>query len=108
VNTSGQHAPGVALHEKGCVISLTVMPRSPVNRLEIHTDGTIRVKLTAPPVDGAANAGLLKFMAKVLDVPRSKLRILAGSQSRYKRLLVEGISPDSLCKRLSEAAGKGS
>jgi uncharacterized protein (TIGR00251 family) len=89
------------------VISLTVSPRSPANRVEIDANGAIRVRLTAPPVDGAANASLLKFLASILDVPRSRLTIMAGAQAQHKRLLAEGISEEFARKALTRAAGIG-
>jgi uncharacterized protein len=104
--SSAIHRPkGVAQHPDGCVISLTVSPRSPANRVEIDAHGAIRVRLTAPPVDGAANAGLLKFLASVLDVPRSSLTIMAGAQTRHKRLLVKGMSEECAWKALTRTAG---
>jgi uncharacterized protein (TIGR00251 family) len=87
------------------VISLTVAPRSPANRIEIDESGAIRVRLTAPPVDGAANAGLLKFLSSLLDVPRSNLTILAGTRSRHKRLFARGIAEEPAWKALTQAAG---
>jgi uncharacterized protein len=108
VNTTQNDAPGVAPHAKGCVISLTVSPRARANRIEINAEGAIRVQLTAPPVDGAANTSLLKFMAKILGVPRTNLSILAGAQSRHKRLLAQEISADSAWKELARAAGRES
>ena len=96
---------GVARHERGCVISLSVSPRSSANRVEIDATGGIRIRLTAPPVDGAANASLLKFMASVLGVSRSNLSILAGAQARHKRLLAEGVSVESARRALARAAG---
>jgi uncharacterized protein (TIGR00251 family) len=103
---SGRHpVRGVVQHPDGCVISLTVSPRSPANRIEIDDNEAIRVRLTAPPVDGAANASLLKFLASVLDVPRRNLTILAGAQSRHKRLLTAGLDEQSAWKALRQAAG---
>jgi uncharacterized protein len=82
------------------------MPRASANRIEIDANGVIRVKLTAPPVDGAANSSLLKFLATILDVPRSNLTILAGAQARQKRILAEGILVDVARRAVSAAAGR--
>ncbi|MBL8130139.1 MAG: DUF167 domain-containing protein [Chloroflexia bacterium] len=92
-------------HPQGCVISLTVSPRASANRVEIDGTGAIRIRLTAPPVDGAANASLLKFLASILDVPRSNLRLVAGAQSRHKRLIVEGVGTEPAWRSLCRAAG---
>jgi uncharacterized protein (TIGR00251 family) len=94
---------GVAPHAQGCVISLTVAPRSPSNRIEIDTNGAIRVRITAPPVDGAANARLLKFLADVLDTPPSSLEVIAGAQARHKRVLVKGMNTEQAWTAISGA-----
>lgn len=108
MNTTRNHdqALGVAHHAKGCVISLAVSPRSRANRIEINAEGAIRIQLTAPPVDGAANASLLKYMATLLGIPRTRLSLLAGAQSRHKRLLAEEISADVAWQKLCRAAGR--
>ena len=94
----------VAPHAQGCVISLTVAPRSPSNRIEVDANGAIRVRITAPPVDGAANARLLKFLADVLDAPPSSLEVISGAQARHKRVLVKGMSDESAWAAISGAA----
>ncbi len=107
MNTAEQSGQSVTSHKDGCVISLTVSPRAPANRIEIDASGSIRVRLTAPPVDGAANAGLLKFLASVLAIPRTHLTILSGAQARHKRLLAEGIGEETAWQALAHAAGRG-
>ncbi len=107
VNIPVRPERGVTSHAKGCVITLAVSPRSPTNRIEIDGSEAIRVRLTAPPVDGAANSSLLKFLASVLDVPRTDLTILAGAHARHKRLLAEGISQELAWRALTQAAGLG-
>ena len=66
----------------------------------------LRVRIAAPPVDGAANAALLRFLADVLDVPRLALAIVSGEISRHKRSLVEESRPTSSKQRLQEALGR--
>lgn len=95
----------VVPHAKGSVIGLTVSPRASVNRIEMDSAGLVRVRLTAPPVEGAANTALLKFLAAVLGVPRSSLSIVAGAQSRQKRVLVDGMSDESVRRALAQASG---
>lgn len=54
-------------------------------------DDKIKIQLAAPPVEGAANAALIKFVAKACGVRQADVRILAGEQSRYKRIAVQGL-----------------
>jgi uncharacterized protein YggU (UPF0235/DUF167 family) len=50
----------------------------------------LRLRLSAPPVEGAANAALIAFLAKALDLRKSDIRLLAGERARVKRLLLAG------------------
>lgn len=94
----------VTSHQSGSTLALTVVPRSSRNRLELQEQGQVRVRIAAAPVDGAANAALMKFLASELGVPRSRLSILSGEASRTKRILVEGMDRIDLVRRLEEAA----
>ena len=85
-------------HEKGVVLNIHVQPRSAQNMIcGIHGD-TLKLKLTSPPVDGAANKQCLAFLSKVLNIPRSRMEIIAGQKSRQKRVLIHSLphqkSPD--------------
>jgi len=59
-------------------------------------DGALKVSLTAPPVDGAANDALIKLLARELSVPRGCVQIVKGQHTRRKTLLVRGTSPEAL------------
>jgi hypothetical protein len=87
------------------MLSVVVVPRAARSSLERQADGAIQVRVTAPPVDGAANAALLRYLADVLDVPRSGLEIIGGASSRRKRITVNGLTPDELETRLQAALG---
>jgi uncharacterized protein len=58
------------------------------------------VRLTAPPIEGRANAALVAFMAKVLKVPKSQVTLLSGDTSRLKSLEIEGMTQAELSARL--------
>jgi uncharacterized protein (TIGR00251 family) len=85
------------------MLSIIVVPRAAKSSIERLADGVIQVRVAAPPVDGAANAALLRFLAGVLDVPRSRLEITGGASSRRKRITVSGLTPDELETRLHTA-----
>lgn len=70
------------------VLTICVSPRSSRNRHEVDSDNTIRVWLTAPPVDGAANKAVVAHVAGLLGVPPSRIQIVLGQSSRTKRLRV--------------------
>jgi uncharacterized protein YggU (UPF0235/DUF167 family) len=69
--------------------TLKVKPNSHQNKLTILDDGTWLVSLTALPIKGEANKELLAFLASSLKIPKSKINILKGSQSRYKRVEID-------------------
>jgi uncharacterized protein len=96
----------VSVHERGSALSLAVTPRASTNRLELQQDGTLRVRITAAPVDGAANSALVKYLSNALDIPRSRLDITSGESSRNKRIVVDGVGPEDLANRLLEALAK--
>lgn len=66
-----------------------------------YYDDAVKIKLTAPPVDGSANKLCLKYLSKCLHIPKSSLEIVAGHSSRNKTILVKIDDPDSM-----DAAGK--
>ena len=77
-----------------------VQPKSSKNMISgIHGDA-LKVKITAPPVDGAANAMCIKYFAKFLGVSKSSVEIVSGQTGRNKRVRVElGASPGDEEKR---------
>ena len=73
---------------RGVVFKVLVQPRSSKNMLAgVHNDA-LKVKLTAPPVNNAANGMSIKFLAKALGVPKSSLEIVSGHTSRNKQVLL--------------------
>ena len=83
--------------------SLTVRltPRSVENAVRGFADSVLHVRVTAPPVDGAANAALVAVLSDVLDTPKSRIRIVAGASSRNKRVVVEGMAGADMATILS-------
>ncbi|RPI31037.1 MAG: DUF167 domain-containing protein [Chloroflexota bacterium] len=70
---------------KGAALAVRVTPRASRNEIvEVLTDGTVKVRLTAPPVEGKANDALVDFLSNVLEVPPSRIEIVAGSTGRDK------------------------
>ncbi len=82
------------------VIAVRVAPRSSREAIEgVDDAGELRVRVTAPPADGAANAAVIKLMAKELRLPRSAVSVASGSTSRHKRLRIEGVDAAELRAR---------
>jgi uncharacterized protein (TIGR00251 family) len=73
------------------VLDVRVIPRSPRTRVDGRRGGAILIRLAAPPVDGAANDALLRYLAEALGVPRRSVRLLAGEKSRDKKVAIAGL-----------------
>ena len=87
--------------QKGAALAIRVTPLSSKNEItEIMNDGTIRIRLTAPPVEGKANDALISFLAEVLDVPRSRIDIVAGVTGRDKLVSILGLDPEAVHSRI--------
>lgn len=81
--------------------AVRVIPRSSRNELVGMQGDALKVKLTAPPVEGAANAALIAFLAKRLGVRKSAVSIVAGERNRDKRVRVEGVTRERVERTLS-------
>jgi uncharacterized protein (TIGR00251 family) len=89
----------------GAALTVRVTPRSSRNAITgIMEDGTVKIQLTAAPVDGEANRKLIELLAKTLDVPRSNIEIVAGEAGRDKLVSVLGIDAAALHARVLAAA----
>jgi hypothetical protein len=66
-------------------------------------DGSLKIRLTAPPVDGAANEALIKFLSDTLDLSKSQVEIVSGQTSREKRIKIIGMSESDVIRLLNNA-----
>jgi uncharacterized protein len=94
----GHHArmPG----ESTVRITVRLTPRAARAELGALRDGVLHVRVTAPPVDGAANAALLRLLAKRLRLARSSIRLVSGETARRKVIEVDGLTAEDLWARL--------
>jgi len=96
------------LHDgkKGAALAVRVTPRASKNEIvDILSDGTVKVHLTAPPVEGKANEALLKFLAKVLEIPVRQLEIVAGANGRDKLISVVDMDAITVHKKIVDHMG---
>lgn len=87
-------------------ITVYVQPRAARTELAGLHDGQPKIRLAAPPVDGAANAELVAFIAQQLKVPKRNVRIISGLSSRHKTVEIDGVSADSVALALSSEADR--
>jgi uncharacterized protein (TIGR00251 family) len=85
------------VHESRFAVRLT--PRAARDDVDGVVDGVLRVRVTAPPVDGAANVALLRLLADRLGVPRRDLRIVSGDSARQKVVAVDGVAAEAIVAR---------
>ncbi len=83
----------------GVTIPLRVVPRARRNGIDGVVEGALRVRIAAPPVEGAANKALLGFLAAALGLPKRDLAIIAGERGRQKLLRVQGQTVAQLRQR---------
>jgi uncharacterized protein (TIGR00251 family) len=80
------------------VFRVQVAPRSSRSEIVGEHNGALRVRVAAPPVDGAANEELIHVLAKTFKVSRSAVTILSGHSGRLKQVSIEGVSESGLQK----------
>jgi len=72
----------------GIILKVFIQPRSSKNMIAGQHDDALKIKLTAPPVDDAANKMCVQYLAKCLKIPKSSIEIISGHTSRTKRLIL--------------------
>ena len=84
-----------------------VQPRASKNEVVGWREGALAVRLTAPPVEGAANKACRDFLAEALGVKRADVELLSGEKSREKRFRIEGLTEEEVRRRIdARNAGK--
>ena len=80
--------------------SVRLTPRAAQDKIAGWEGDVLRVRVSAPPVEGRANDALLRLLARALDVPTSRLRLVRGQTQRNKVVAVEGLSDEEVRVRL--------
>ena len=89
----------------GVSFAVRVQPRASRSGVAGESDGALKVRLAAPPVDGAANEELIRLMSALFNVSRSQIVIRSGQTSRNKLIVIEGISVDDAEQVLQATLG---
>ena len=82
-------------------IRVKLIPRSSKNQILGHEGELIRIKVTAPPIEGQANKALIELLSKKFKKPKSHIRITAGESSRLKTVRIKDISRNEIDDLLS-------
>ncbi len=83
-------------------VAVRVQPRASTNEIVGWRGGALVIRLTAPPVEGAANAACLRLLADLLGVSRARLSIIRGTKARQKLICIADMSVDALHNRLKK------
>jgi len=88
----------------GVLISIKLQPRASRTEIGEPIGDELKIKVTAPPVDSAANQALLELLAETLNCPRGAVQLVRGKTSRHKQVAVQGVSVEQVQNRLASAA----
>ena len=87
--------------QDSCTLKVRVQPKASRNQVNGFEDGTLRLRVTAPPTEGKANAGVIALMAKTLGVSKSRLEIVRGHGSRDKVVAIDTLSEQEVHRRIA-------
>jgi len=85
----------------GTLLSVKLQPRASKNEIGAPLGDELKIKVTAPPVDSAANAALVKFLADTLGCAKGRVELLRGQTSRHKTLRLHGLSAAEVLSKIS-------
>lgn len=83
-------------HKSGVLLEISVVPKASRNQIVGVHDGRLKLQVTAPPSDGAANRAVCQLIAKVAGIPKSRVTVIAGESNRRKTVLLVGVEIDTV------------
>lgn len=96
---------GITAQDGHVLLSVRVQPKASRNAIRCSEDGDVRVSLTAPPIDGAANEALCVFLAKRLGTAKRNVEVVAGQKSRTKTVRIKGVDVEEVRVKLLDRPG---
>jgi uncharacterized protein (TIGR00251 family) len=84
----------------GVLLSIKLQPRASANEIGEPLGDELRIKVTAPPVDSAANEALIRFLADTLDCARNRVELVRGQTSRHKLVKLHGMDVERVLRIL--------
>jgi uncharacterized protein len=99
--------PGfLTIQAGGVLLAVKLQPRASMNAICEPLGNELRIKVTAPPVDAAANDALVRLLAEQLGCPRSRVELLRGHTSRHKTVKLHGFTPGHVLTKLTPISGE--
>jgi len=87
----------------GTLLAVKLSPRASVNQIGEPLGDELRIKVTAPPVDAAANQALVELLAETLNCSRSRVELIRGHTSRHKTLKLHGFKPEDVLAKIEKS-----
>jgi uncharacterized protein len=84
----------------GVLLFIKLQPRASANEIGDAMGNELRIKVTAPPVDSAANEALVRFLAEKLDCARNRVELVRGETSRHKTVRLHGLTAEKVLEKL--------
>ena len=84
----------------GTLLAVKLQPRASKNEIGEPLGNELKIKVTAPPVDAAANHALIELLVEKLDCPRGRVELIRGRTSRHKIIKLHGFTPEEVLKNL--------
>lgn len=94
---------GLTAKAGAVTFAVRVQPRAARTEISGELDGAVKIRLAAPPVDGAANEELIRFLARLFKLPRHQVTILSGSASKNKLVRLSGVTIEEAHLKLQSA-----
>ena len=88
-------------HPDGTLLSVKLQPRASANKIGSPVGDELKIKVTAPPVDAAANEALVKLLAEKLGCARGHVELIRGHKSRHKTVKLYGFTPEEVRQKIS-------
>lgn len=92
--------PFLRAQPDGTLLSVKLQPRASANQIVGPAGAELKIKVTAPPVDAAANQALIELLAEKLDCARNRVKLVRGHKSRHKVIKLHGFTPEALLQKL--------
>jgi uncharacterized protein (TIGR00251 family) len=90
--------------KESCILKVRVQPKASRNQVVGYDESTLTLRVTDPPTEGTANAGVIALLAKTLGVSKSKLLIVRGHGSRDKMVSVDTLTEQEVRRRIEAGA----
>jgi len=95
-------------HPDGVTLAIKLQPRAAKNEIGEPIGAELRIRVTAPPVEAAANEALIRLLAATLDCPRGKVELVRGHTARHKLVRIYGATPGAVMAKIRAGSAESS